>query len=255
LFFGSVPLWLDVIAYAYIISAIACSIVIVYDIAVRGHRQTMPIMEFVWPITSLYLNLFGLWAYRKMGRPDSMLRSQMPMNDKHHMEGMKMKFVEARQMTHRSQKRFWESIFVSATHCGAGCEIGDFIGEWLVFLLLSGAVIAGSLLFTEYAVDFVFAYAFGILFQFIPIRQTKTEMTRGEAWKEAIKAESLSILAFEVGLFGWMAFFNFFLFGGNVINPSMPVYWFMMQIGMFLGHFTSYPANWFLVRSGIKAGM
>lgn len=43
-----------------------------------------------------------------------------------------------------SKKPFWKSIFVSATHCGAGCEIGDFIGEWLVFLVLSGITIAGN---------------------------------------------------------------------------------------------------------------
>ncbi|MDE1860220.1 MAG: DUF4396 domain-containing protein [Candidatus Micrarchaeota archaeon] len=29
----------------------------------------------------------------------------------------------------------------------------------------------------------------------------------------------------------------------------------MMQIGMLLGHLTSSPANWFLVRHGIKEGM
>jgi hypothetical protein len=80
-------------------------------------------------------------------------------------------------------------------------------------------------------------------------------MTPAEAWKDAMKAESLSIIAFEVGLFGWMAFFSLGLFASGVINPTMPVYWLMMQIGMFLGHFTSYPANWFLVKWGVKAGM
>jgi Domain of unknown function (DUF4396) len=247
--FSSVPLWLDIAAYAYIISAIACSSAIVYDILIRGNRQMMSIMEYVWPITSLYLNAFGLWAYWKMGRPDSMPRSQTSMRDMDHMQEMEMK-----PMRHR-QKQFWESVFVSATHCGAGCEIGDFIGEWLVFLIIPGVLVAGSLLYTEYAVDFVFAYLLGIVFQYIPIRQAKTEMTRAEIWKDSIKAESLSIIAFEVGLFGWMAFFNLSLFGSGVIDPSMPVYWFMMQVGMILGHFTSYPANWFLVKWGIKSGM
>jgi uncharacterized protein DUF4396 len=252
--FSSVPLWLDAVAYAYIASAVACSLVIVYDIVIRGHRQAMPIMEYVWPITSLYLNLFGLWAYFKMGTPDSMQHSEMSMGSMQHMQGMETEPVETMPMN-RMQKRFWESVFVSATHCGAGCEIGDFVGEWLVFLLASSVVLAGSLLYAEYAVDFVFAYAFGILFQYIPIRQAKKEMTPAKAWKDAIKAESLSIIAFEVGLFGWMAFFNLDLFASDAINPSMLVYWFMMQIGMVLGHLTSYPANWFLVKAGIKAGM
>lgn len=190
LVFSSVPLWLNAVAYTYIFSAIACSLVIVYDILIRGHGQMMSIMEFVWPITSLYLNVFGLWAYWKLGRPDSMQHSQMSMGK---MEGVAMKSMQTGQMYH-GQKPFWESVFVSATHCGAGCEIGDLIGEWFVFLLLSGVVIVGSLLFTEYAVDFVFAYTFGILFQYIPIRQAKAEMNQAEAWKDAVKAESLSII-------------------------------------------------------------
>jgi hypothetical protein len=251
--FTSVPLWLDAAAYSFIVSAIACSLVIVVDIVVRGHRQTMPIMEYVWPITSLYLNLFGLWAYWKMGRPDSTQHSQKTAGGTPPMQGMEMP-MQASPMHHR-QKPFWESVFVSATHCGAGCELGDFVGEWLVFLFASSVLVAGSSLYTEYTVDFVLAYALGIMFQYIPIMQANAGMSRSAAWKDATKAESLSIVAFEVGLFGWMAFFNLSLFGSDVVNPSTAVYWFMMQIGMLLGHFTSYPANWLLVRWGVKAGM
>jgi Domain of unknown function (DUF4396) len=252
--FTSVPPWLDALAYSYIVSAAACSVVIVYDILVRRHRQMMPIMEYVWPITSLYLNLFGLWAYWNMGRPDSIGHSQVTTGESHPMQGMEMTPSETEAIPRR-QRPFWESVFVSATHCGAGCEVGDFLGEWLVFLLASSVVVAGSMLYTEYAVDFFFAYVLGILFQYIPIRQANPGTSSSQAWKDAIKAESLSIVAFEVGLFGWMAYFNLSLFGNDVINPGTFVYWFMMQIGMFLGHFTSYPANWLLVKWGIKSGM
>jgi hypothetical protein len=213
----------------------------------------MPIMEYVWPITSLYLNLFGLWAYWKMGRSDSMTPPHESNEDSHETHHMEMNPMPVEHM-HHTEKPVWESVFVSATHCGAGCEIGDFFGEWLIFLV-PGVVIAGSLLVTEYTVDFVLAYFLGILFQYIPIVQARPEIPRAEAWRSALKADSLSIVAFEVGLFGWMAFFNLVLFGNNAINPSMVVYWFMMQIGMLLGHFTSYPANWFLVKWGIKEGM
>ncbi len=238
-----VPLWLDVLAYVYIVSAAICSLIIIYDIFVRGHRQMMPIMDYVWPITAMYLNAFGLWAYWDMGRPDSM-----------QMKGMQMTSEHMQHMSHmHSAKPFWKSIFVSATHCGAGCEIGDFVGEWAVFLIIP--VIFGSLLYTEYAVDFVLAYALGIFFQYVPIRQATPSLPPSRALSHAIKADSLSLIAFEVGLFGWMAFFNLVLFNHGVINPSMAVYWFMMQIGMLLGHFTSYPANWLLVKWGIKAGM
>jgi len=45
-----------------------------------------------------------------------------------------------------------------------------------------------------------------------------------------------------------------FVLSGN-LYPVSPVFWFMMQIGMILGFFTSYPANWWLVKKGIKQGM
>ncbi|MDE1874021.1 MAG: DUF4396 domain-containing protein [Candidatus Micrarchaeota archaeon] len=241
--FASVPPWLNLLAYAYIISSALCALYIAFDVFARGNRQMMPIMDYVWPITAMYLNAFGLWAYLDMGRPDSM-----------QMKGMKMTQEHMRHMAHmHTEKPFWKSIFVSATHCGAGCEIGDFIGEWAVFLFVP--VLFGSLLYTEYAVDFILAYALGIFFQYVPIRLAGPSLSRRTALGHAIKADSLSLLAFEVGLFGWMALFNLALFAPGVINPSMAVYWFMMQIGMLLGHFTSYPANWLLVKWGIKSGM
>jgi hypothetical protein len=38
-------------------------------------------------------------------------------------------------------------------------------------------------------------------------------------------------------------------------DVSTGVYWLMMQIGMILGLLTSYPANWLLVKWGVKTGM
>ena len=39
------------------------------------------------------------------------------------------------------------------------------------------------------------------------------------------------------------------------LEPIQPTYWFMMQVGMALGLPTTYPANWWLVKKGIKYGM
>jgi Domain of unknown function (DUF4396) len=33
------------------------------------------------------------------------------------------------------------------------------------------------------------------------------------------------------------------------------IHWFQMQIGMVVGFFTSYPANWLLLRKGLKEPM
>jgi hypothetical protein len=65
----------------------------------------------------------------------------------------------------------------------------------------------------------------------------------GQGIWEAIKADTLSLTAFEVGLFGWMALTFFALFHPH-LTPTQSTYWFLMQSGMVIGFATSYPMNW-----------
>ena len=76
----------------------------------------------------------------------------------------------------------------------------------------------------------------------------------GQAVLAAIKADALSLIAFEIGLFAFMALMHFVLFTPP-LKPDQPTYWFMMQIGMVIGFATSYPMNWFLIRKGLKEAM
>ncbi|EAC6516450.1 DUF4396 domain-containing protein, partial [Listeria monocytogenes] len=41
----------------------------------------------------------------------------------------------------------------------------------------------------------------------------------------------------------------------NLLEPNKIEYWFIMQIAMLIGFFTSYPINWYLVKKGIKHAM
>ena len=54
-------------------------------------------------------------------------------------------------------------------------------------------------------------------------------------------------------LFAWMAFIYFQFVPRSELTS--PTYWFMMQIGMVLGFIASFPANWYLVRAGVKPVM
>jgi hypothetical protein len=56
-------------------------------------------------------------------------------------------------------------------------------------------------------------------------------------------------------MFGWMAVVNLLLFAPSPPDPSDVVFWFLMQIAMVLGLATTYPANWLLIRAGIKSAM
>jgi hypothetical protein len=69
----------------------------------------------------------------------------------------------------------------------------------------------------------------------------------------AAKAGFVSLSAFEVGLFGWMAVMAFVLFPAPV--PSSAAYWLLMQVGVIIEFFTSRPASVWLVRRGMKVPM
>jgi hypothetical protein len=84
----------------------------------------------------------------------------------------------------------------------------------------------------------------------LPVRRALADAIKADA----IKADTLSILAFQVGMFAWMAVVTVAIFRGPLpING--PLFWFMMQIGLILGFATTYPVNLWLVRVGIKHAM
>merc|ERR1712000_112001 len=64
-----------------------------------------------------------------------------------------------------------------------------------------------SFLWAEMLVDFGFAFAFGIIFQYFSIAPMANEYGPKIVYR-ALKADALSLLFFEIGLFGWMAIFQ-----------------------------------------------
>ena len=75
---------------------------------------------------------------------------------------------------------------------------------------------------------------------------------------QAVKADTLSLIAWQVGMYGFMAIAQFIIFRrwlGSHIETNMVEFWFMMQIAMVAGFVTSYPVNWWLLKRGIKERM
>ena len=70
----------------------------------------------------------------------------------------------------------------------------------------------------------------------------------------AVKADTLSLSAWQIGMYGWMAIVTFVIFGRE-LPKTAPVFWFMMQIAMLVGFLTSWPVNAWLVKRGIKEAM
>lgn len=153
--------------------------------------------------------------------------------------------------SHGSSRPMFATVTVGVCHCGAGCVLGDVVGEWLVYGTHAGFGAHDSLLWAEYLVDFGFAFAFGIFFQYFSIAPMAGNYSLTVLWR-ALKADALSLLFFEIGLFGWMAIFQIGIFNWDLETNSV-TYWWMMQIGMFLGHWTAVPINYWLIKKGIKA--
>jgi hypothetical protein len=227
---------LTYLAWASLALAVVCAIVIALDL-LSGHAQHMWIMNLVWPATALYAGPLGLWAYWKVGRLASKPRVEQA--------------KASGQEPPAKKKPFWQMVGVAATHCGAGCTLGDICAEWLMVLV--PFELFGRRLFGGWAVDFVFAFLLGIAFQYFTIVPMRNLSPAKGLWA-AVKADSLSLTAWQVGMYGWMAATVFLIFG-HELPKTDPVFWFMMQIAMLIGFLTSYPVNWILLRAGIKEKM
>ena len=143
----------------------------------------------------------------------------------------------------------WQAVFTGAAHCGAGCALGDFAAEWIALAL--GLVLLGSAMAARLTLSFVLAYAAGIAFQYFAIAPMRALSLRA-GLVAAIKADTFSLIAYEIGMFAWMIYRAH---AWPAMAPTDWSYWLMMQIAMVLGFATTYPVNWLLIRFGVKERM
>lgn len=209
------PRWIADLSAAWICVCVLCSLALV---ALELRRPPkMPIMAVVWPITAWYYGPIAIWAFLKNEGAENKSRAQQ--------------------------------TFDAVTHCGAGCTIGDILGEWSVY---AATWVVGNKLGAEYVVDFGLAFLLGIVFQYFTIAPMRGLGLR-DGIIAALKADTLSLIAFELGLFGWMALTRYVLF--PYADTPTTVHWFMMQVGMIVGFWTAYPMNALLLRWGLKEPM
>ena len=234
---------LHTIAWISIIVALASALIIAVDEVRRP--QSMAIMNVVWPATALYFSLFALLAYFTVGvRKSKAAMANMPgeMHSSNHNQGDHGNKPEPTST----------QVAVATSHCGAGCTLADLSTEFLLGAF--GITLFGLTLWASFVYDFLVAWTLGILFQYLSI-QPMRHLPPGQAILAAVKADTLSITAFQVGMYAWMALVFFVLFPNPHLTPFDPRFWLMMQIAMILGYATALPMNRWLVRSGRKEAM
>jgi hypothetical protein len=148
-------------------------------------------------------------------------------------------------------------------HCGAGCTLGDLVAECLAFAAPAIAIAFGwHSVFAErtYAVwvlDFIPAFAFGIVFQYFAIVPMRHLSVR-QGIVTALKADSVSLAAWQIGMYCVMGYLQFVVFeksfGGHASIDSVE-FWGAMQSATIAGFITSYPMNWWLIKAGIRERM
>lgn len=243
-----IPAWLHSLSIAFLLLGLACAVVIAADLG--RHKQHMWIMNVVWPLTALFGTVWIVWQYFIYGRlaEDAQAKAAMDRDE---------------EMPSKKLTPFPVMVANGALHCGSGCTLGDIVAEWLVFAVPAIAVwfgwqsLFGDKIFAAWIVDYLFAYAFGIVFQYFTIAPMRNLGFVAGIWA-AIKADTLSLTAWQVGMYGFMAFAYFYVFGsllGTKLEVDTVEFWFMMQIAMICGFVTAFPVNWWLIRTGLKEKM
>jgi Domain of unknown function (DUF4396) len=243
-----IPSWLHALSILALLFGFGCALVIAIDIT--RHHQHMFIMNVVWPVVGLFGGAFALWAYYRYGRLATHDKAVAAMQ-------------HDRKPPHKRLTPFPVMVGKGAAHCGAGCTLGDICAEWLAFFFPAIAIALGwqslfsDKMFAVWIFDYILAYVFGIVFQYMTIAPMRGLGPLQGIWA-AVKADTLSLTAWQIGMYGFMALAHFYIFGvllGAGLQVNSAEFWFMMQIAMWCGFATSYPVNWWLIRSGLKEKM
>jgi hypothetical protein len=109
------------------------------------------------------------------------------------------------------------SVAKGTLHCGSGCALGDIVPEWLAFAFPAiPAVFGWGPLFHDktyavWVIDFIVAFAFGIVFQYFAIAPMR-HLTPSRGIVAALKADTLSLAAWQIGMYCLMGYLQFVVF-------------------------------------------
>lgn len=241
-----VPQWLHFLSIGALLLGAVCALWIAVD---EMHRpQQMWIMNVVWPVVALFGTLLVVWVYLRYGR--------LATYEKRTWRG-----AVGEEAPSEGRTPFPVKVIKGTLHCGSGCALGDIVSEWLIFAvptILAGVQsLLGTKVIAVWVFDYLAAFAFGILFQYFTIKPMR-DLSIGQGLLQALKADTLSLTAWQLGMYGFMAVAQFVLFKrllATTLEVDTVEFWFMMQLAMLAGFVTSYPMNWWLLRTGIKEAM
>ncbi len=247
-----IPEWFSILSIIGLVIGIFCAVWIASD--VFRHPQHMWIMNIVWPVTALFGTVFTLVLYYRYARLAT-------------HEQVRAAKERGEEPPNKAKTPYPAMVAKAASHCGAGCTLGDIAAEFLALAFPVLAVATGwkwlfpagheGKIFAVWVLDFILAFVIGVVFQYFTIKPMRN-LSVAQGLIQAVKADALSLTAWQVGMYGLMALAQFALFipvWHAEVTPATAAFWFTMQLAMLAGFATAYPVNWWLIRKGVKEKM
>ncbi len=181
------PAWLTPVSWVFVGVALLSAAYIAYDVFVRGRRQTPAAMNAVWPLTALYFGPLAIWMYHRYGRR----RADTPRGA----------YRPAREADASA------AALTGGTPGGAASLIGHVVGVPLI--VLSGVTIAGLDLWAMILAVAVIAVAILFAYEFFSSTVPARGMSPGRGAAVAALSAVATVLAFDIGMGGWMLFLHF----------------------------------------------
>ncbi|WP_211332479.1 DUF4396 domain-containing protein [Nocardioides aurantiacus] len=220
---SALPDWLTPVAWIYIAASLLSVALIAADIYLLGRCHRSTTTELVWVTSALYLGPFAIPAYLRLGRTST-----------HHA---------ALHPTTASSTA--TSAAVAVLPGGGASAVAHLIA--VPFVVAVGWTIAGMSMWPMILAIAVLAIAMLAVYERAASRAGRAPAQRGLTVGAAVLAAVVTVVAFDIGMVGWMLVLHF-----NNMMPAVTegTFWFLMQVGVIVGLVTGYPAvKWLMSRN------
>ena len=215
-----IPSWLTPVAWTYLTLSVLSAAFIAADIYLGRRRHNPAASELVWIASGLYLGPFAIAFYLRRGRTNT---------DSAPVEGATEKLDAA----------------VALLPGGGASAVAHLIA--VPFVVAVGWTIAGLAMWPMIIIIALLVVVMVAVYELVASNGARTRHARRLSVGAAIIAAVITVVAFDIGMVGWMLLLYF--------NNAMPAvtdgtFWFLMQVGVIVGLLTGYPAvKWLLSRN------
>ncbi len=218
---SAVPDWLTPVAWTFLALSLVSAALIAADIYLGRRRHNSVATELVWIASGLYLGPFAIAFYGSRGRtsPGSAPADGTPPSP--------------------------ADTAVALLPGGGASAVAHLIA--VPFVVAVGWTIAGLAMWPMIIMIAVLVVVMVAVYERVASHRHGGEHHRGMSIGAAIVAAVITVVAFDIGMVGWMLLLYF--------NDAMPAvtdstFWFLMQVGVLIGLLTGYPAvKWLLSRN------